>query len=152
MRALLHTEFAALLARAGVSQASFARLTGMTARQVNNWARGHALVPKWAALLAVALQDVSAEALTIALEEAAFSWREILGIPPNAGTAAARVAMTQVAGLYQPDKGGTPADDPRQRRIRERAARHASETVTDPLNVKGTNRSAQGRSTSFYSA
>jgi DNA-binding transcriptional regulator YiaG len=36
MRALLPAEFAALLARAGVSQASFARLTGVTARQVNN--------------------------------------------------------------------------------------------------------------------
>jgi DNA-binding transcriptional regulator YiaG len=74
MRTLLHTEFAALLARAGVSQASFARLTGVTARQVNNWARGRARVPKWAALLAVALQDVSPEALTIALNEAAFGW------------------------------------------------------------------------------
>jgi transcriptional regulator with XRE-family HTH domain len=108
MRAFLHTEFAALLARAGVGQASFARLTGVTARQVNNWARGRALAPRWAALLAGALQDVSAEALTIALDEAAFSWREILGVPPNADTAAARVAMTQVAGLYQSDKGGTP--------------------------------------------
>jgi DNA-binding transcriptional regulator YiaG len=49
MRALLHTEFDALLARAGVSQASFARLTGVTARQANNWARGRALVPQWAA-------------------------------------------------------------------------------------------------------
>jgi hypothetical protein len=36
MRALLHTEFAALLARAGVSQASSACLAGLTARQVNN--------------------------------------------------------------------------------------------------------------------
>jgi DNA-binding transcriptional regulator YiaG len=44
MRALLHTEFDSLLARAGASQASFARLTGVTARQVNNWARGRALV------------------------------------------------------------------------------------------------------------
>ncbi len=31
MRALLHTEFAALLSRAGVSQTAFARLAGMTA-------------------------------------------------------------------------------------------------------------------------
>ncbi len=30
-RALLHTEFAALLSRAGVSQAAFARLAGVTA-------------------------------------------------------------------------------------------------------------------------
>ena len=73
MRALLHTEFDALLACAGVSQASFARLTGVTARQVNNWARRRALVPQWAALLAAALQEFSPEALTISLEEAEFS-------------------------------------------------------------------------------
>ena len=30
MRALLHTEFAALLARAGVGQAAFARMSGYT--------------------------------------------------------------------------------------------------------------------------
>jgi transcriptional regulator with XRE-family HTH domain len=108
MRALLHTEFVALLARAGVSQASFARLTGMTARQVNNWARGHALVPQWAALLAVTLQEFSPEALTISLEEAEFSWGEILGIPPNADSAAARRAMTGLAIRYHPDKGGRP--------------------------------------------
>jgi transcriptional regulator with XRE-family HTH domain len=108
MRALLHTEFASLLARAGVSQASFARLTGVTARQVNNWARGRAIVPPWAALLAVALQDLSPEALTIALEEASFSWYDILGVPPNADTAAARRAMTRLALRYHPDKGGRP--------------------------------------------
>jgi len=44
MRALLHTEFAALLTRAGVSQAAFARLSGYTPRQVNNWCRGRAAV------------------------------------------------------------------------------------------------------------
>jgi transcriptional regulator with XRE-family HTH domain len=71
MRALMHTEFAALLARAGVSQAAFARLAGLTPRQVNNWARGRAAVPTWAGLLAVILQDHSPEALTIMLEEAA---------------------------------------------------------------------------------
>jgi hypothetical protein len=52
MRALLHAEFDALLACAGVSQARFARLTGVTA-----------------------LQCVSSETLTIALEAAAFGWR-----------------------------------------------------------------------------
>ena len=108
MRALLHTEFVALLARAGVSQASFARLTGVTARQVNNWARGHALVPQWAALLAIALQDLSPEAMAISLEEAEFSWREILGVSSNADTAAARRAMSRLAIRYHPDKGGRP--------------------------------------------
>jgi len=108
MRALLHTEFDTLLARAGVSQASFARLTGVTARQVNNWARGRALVPQWAALLAAALQDVSPEAMTISLDEAEFSWHEILGVSPTADTAAARLAMTRLALRYHPDKGGPP--------------------------------------------
>ena len=108
MRTLLHTEFAALLARAGVSQASFARLTGVTARQVNNWACGRALVPQWAALLAATLQDFSPEALTISLEEVEFSWSEILGVPPNADTAAARRAMTRLAFRYHPDQGGRP--------------------------------------------
>jgi transcriptional regulator with XRE-family HTH domain len=108
MRALIHTEFAALLARAGVSQASFARLAGVTARQINNWIRGRALVPQWAALFAVALQDVSPESLTISLEEAEFSWRETLGVPPNADTAEARRAMTRLALRYHPDKGGRP--------------------------------------------
>jgi len=64
------TEFAAFLARADISQAAFARLTGVTPRQVNNWARGRATAPLWAVLLAVLLQDHSPEALTIALEEA----------------------------------------------------------------------------------
>ena len=71
MRTLLHTEFAVLLARADVRQAAFARLTGVTPRQVNNWARGRAAVPTWAGLLAVILQDHSPEALTIMLEETA---------------------------------------------------------------------------------
>jgi DNA-binding transcriptional regulator YiaG len=48
MQALLGTEFAALLARADVSQAVFARLTGYTTRQVNNWCRARAAVPPWA--------------------------------------------------------------------------------------------------------
>jgi DNA-binding transcriptional regulator YiaG len=64
------TEFAAFLARADVSQAAFARLTGVTPRQVNNWARGRATAPTWAVILAVLLQDRSPEALTIAVEEA----------------------------------------------------------------------------------
>jgi transcriptional regulator with XRE-family HTH domain len=141
MRTLLHTEFDALLALAGVSQARFARLTGVTARQVNNWARGRALVPQWAALLAAALRDFSPEALTIALEEAEFNWREILGVPPNADTAVARRAMTRLALRYHPSGQGRPAraHDPHQCRLRRRAARRVSEKVADPLNSKGTN-------------
>jgi len=61
--------FAALLARADVSQAGFARLTGVTPRQVNNWARGRAAVPRWAGLIAVMLDEQSPETLTVRLEE-----------------------------------------------------------------------------------
>ena len=70
MRILTGIAFAALLARADVSQAAFARLAGVTPRQVNNWCRGPAAVPVWAAIIARVLQDRSPEALAIDLEEA----------------------------------------------------------------------------------
>ena len=97
MRALLGTELAALLARAGVSQAEFARLTGTTARQVNNWCRARAAVPSWAAALAILLQNTSPEAIQILLEEVRFSWHETLGVPPNAEAGTVRRAMARLA-------------------------------------------------------
>ncbi len=63
-----HAEFVALLATADISQAGFARLAGVSARQVNKWCRGRAALPRWAALLAIALRELSADALTIILE------------------------------------------------------------------------------------
>ena len=57
MRRLSDSQFGALLARAGVGQAAFARLTGVTPRQVNKWCRGQAAVPVWAGLIAALLQD-----------------------------------------------------------------------------------------------
>ena len=69
MHRLTGPTFTALLARAGFSQAAFARLAGVTPRQVNKWCRGRAAVPAWAAVIAVVLQDHSPEALTIDLEE-----------------------------------------------------------------------------------
>lgn len=107
MRALLHTEFAALLARAGVGQAAFARLTGLTPRQVNNWCRGRAAVPPWAAALAALLDQHSPDAIEMMVDEALFSWHETLGVPPAADPAAVRRAMTRLALAYHPDKGGT---------------------------------------------
>lgn len=109
MRALLHTEFAALLARTEVSQAGFARLSGLTPRQVNNWCRGRAAVPPWAAALAVLLQERSPEAITILVEETTFAWPETLGVPPGAKTGAIRLAMRRLALRYHPDQGGTEA-------------------------------------------
>ena len=107
MRALLGTEFAALLARADVSQASFARLSGYTTRQVNNWCRARAAVPPWAAALAVLLQDASPEAVQILLEEVQFNWHETLGVPPNAEAGTIRRAWARLAHAHHPDKGGT---------------------------------------------
>ncbi len=107
MRALLHTEFAALLTRAGVSQAAFARLSGYTPRQVNNWCRGRAAVPPWAAALAAVQDQHSPDAIAIMVDEALFTWHETLGVPPAADAAAVRRAMTRLAHAYHPDKGGT---------------------------------------------
>jgi transcriptional regulator with XRE-family HTH domain len=69
MNTLPGIEFAARLAHAGVAQAAFARFAGVTARQVNNWCRGRAAVPRWTALLAIVLADISPEELEIRLEE-----------------------------------------------------------------------------------
>jgi DNA-binding transcriptional regulator YiaG len=103
----LGTEFAALLTRANVSQAAFARTSGYTTRQVNNWCRGRAAVPPWAAVLAILVQDASPEAIQILLEEAQFSWHETLGVPPNADAGTVRRAMARLALAHHPDKGGT---------------------------------------------
>ncbi len=108
MRALLHTEFAALVMRAGVSQAAFARLAGVTPRQVNKWARGHAAVPRWAALLAVVLEDIGPEALLLVLDDTQLSCHQVLGVPYGADMATIRRAMRGLALLYHPDKGGDP--------------------------------------------
>src|SRR5260370_15588052 len=107
MRVLLGPEFAALLPRANVSQAAFARTSGYTTRQVNNWCRGRAAVPPWAAVLAMLVQDASPEAIQIRLEEAQFSWHETLGVPPNADAGTVRRAMARLALAHHPDKGGT---------------------------------------------
>jgi hypothetical protein len=107
MRALLHTEFAALLARVDVTQAAFAHLTGLTPRQVNKWCRGRAAVPPWAATLAVILDQMSPDAIAMMLDETVFGWHETLGVPANADAELARRAMTRLALAYHPDKGGT---------------------------------------------
>lgn len=108
MRALLHTEFTALLARAGVSQAAFARLSGVTPRQVNKWARGHAAVPRWAPLLAIVVEETAPEALLLMLDDTQRSCHEVLGIPGDAEMATSRRAMLGSALPYHPDKGGLP--------------------------------------------
>jgi transcriptional regulator with XRE-family HTH domain len=69
METISGSAFAALLSQADVSQAGFARLSGVTARQVNNWCRDRAAVPRWATMLALALRELSVEGLTILYDE-----------------------------------------------------------------------------------
>ena len=124
MPALLCTEFAALLARAGVSQAGFARLSGLTSRQVNNWCRGRAAVPPWAVALAVLLEEHSPDGVALLVEDATFAWHETLGVAPTADVSAARRAMSRLAHAYHPDKGGTQAQMTRINAAYERARTH----------------------------
>lgn len=84
MRELLHTEFAGLLFRAGVSQAAFADLTGYTPRHVNSWCRGRARVPPWAAALAVVLRGHSPADIQQMVESATM-WADGSGAPVTAG-------------------------------------------------------------------
>jgi transcriptional regulator with XRE-family HTH domain len=127
MRALLGTEFTTLLTRANVSQASFARTSGHTTRQVNNWCRGRAAVPPWAAALAILMQEASPEAIQIRLEEVQFSWHETLGVPPNADDGTISRAMARLALACYPDKGGS-----QEQMARINAAyEQARPTVTD---------------------
>jgi hypothetical protein len=123
MRALLGTEFAALLARADVSQAAFARLSGHTSRQVNNWCRARAAVPRWAAALALLLPDASPEAVLILSEAVQFRWHETLGVPPNADAGTIRRAWARLAHAHHPDKGGTQEQMVRLNAAYERAGR-----------------------------
>ena len=69
METLSGAAFEAILNQAGLNQAEFGRITGITARQVNNWCRERAAVPRWAALLAIAVRELSVEALSILVEE-----------------------------------------------------------------------------------
>ncbi|MEE3499932.1 helix-turn-helix transcriptional regulator [Acidiphilium acidophilum] len=69
MESISGSAFTALLGQADVSQAAFARLTGVSPRQVNKWCRGRAAVPRWAAILALALRELSTETLAILHDE-----------------------------------------------------------------------------------
>lgn len=69
MEPISGSAFTALLRQADVSQAGFARLSGVSPRQVNKWCRGQAVVPRWAAILALALRQLSAETLAILHDE-----------------------------------------------------------------------------------
>ena len=89
---LLHTELTALLARANVSQASFAPLTGLTSR---SRARGRAA------------GAIAGDGDPHARRDG-FRWYEGLGVAPGADAPTIRRAMTQLPRLYHPDAGGRP--------------------------------------------
>ncbi len=69
MEPISGSAFTALLRQADVSQTGFARLSGVSARQINKWYRERAAVPRWATVLALALQELSAETLAILHDE-----------------------------------------------------------------------------------
>jgi hypothetical protein len=106
MRQFLHTEVQALIVRAGLNQAGFARLTGYTVQQVNAWCRGRSPLPRWAGLLLVALQEIPGDALEALTENQEFTWHEVLGVPDNADPTQLRRARAGLAALHHPDKGG----------------------------------------------
>jgi len=91
-----------------VGQATFSQLSGVTPRQVNKWARGHAAVPRWAALLAIVVEETAPEALLLMLDDTQRSCHEVLGVPGGAEMATIRWAMLGSALPYHPDKGGQP--------------------------------------------
>ncbi len=109
MRAPLHTDFAAVLNRAGVSQAAFARLGGVTARQVNNWTCGRAAVPRWAALLVIDLVDTTPDALLLMLNDAPLSCHQVLGVACGADMATLRQAAHGLALLTTPTGVASPS-------------------------------------------
>jgi len=121
MRTLLHTEFAALLARTGTSQAGFARLTGLTPRQVNNWCRGRAAVPPWAAILAAILEERS----------------------PGAATGEIDRALRRLACRYAPDQGGPGSAPPARGRGPRRRTGHRPRPRPSPPLIRPT---ARGKS------
>ena len=84
---------AAWLAAADCSQARFARLTGLTPRQVNAWCRGHTHTPRWALLIATLLRQHSPDAMAIALEEALLSSSTPNGTPKRSTSCSATIRM-----------------------------------------------------------
>lgn len=103
---MTHSEFTTLLARAGITQASFARLCGVTARGVNNWCAGRKPPPLWAVALAVALTHINARTMRSAIQGLRFAWHETLGVAPDATMAEIKRARANLAKRHHPDMGG----------------------------------------------
>lgn len=101
-----HTEFAALLRAAGLTQAAFARLSGVTSMAANNWCRGRSRVPQWAWVLASAAALVPADDLVIVPE---LAWHQTLGVSPFATPQQISAARNALAKKYHPDVNGSRA-------------------------------------------
>lgn len=65
-------------------------------------------MPRWVALLAVVLEDITPDALLLMLGDTQFTCYQVLGVPYSADVTATRQAMRELALLYHPDKGGQP--------------------------------------------
>jgi transcriptional regulator with XRE-family HTH domain len=100
----LNPPLAAWLTAADCSQARFARLTGLTPRQVNAWCRGHAHTPRWALLIAALLRHHSPDAMAIALEEALLRDDGSDGTPEQSTGPASSSPPTDRAKRAAPDR------------------------------------------------
>jgi len=79
------------------------------------------VAPAWAALLALAPEELSPDLFAILAEDTDFSWHEVLGVSETADAATVRRAWTGLALLYHPDKGGRPEQMVRVNAAYERA-------------------------------
>lgn len=101
-----HTEFAAQLRKAGLTQVQFARLCGVTPMAVNHWYKGRYSVPRWAWALANAASLVPLSKLSPA---PTFPWFDVLGVTADSTVANATTARSKLAKRYHPDLGGDTA-------------------------------------------
>ena len=111
MRRFLHTEFKALLRRAGLNQSEFARLTETSQKQVSFWCTGRAEPPQAMLVLATVLAtlppEISWDDVVEWPEMTEFSWSETLGVSDDADLKSANTAWRTLSKKYHPDRGGS---------------------------------------------
>ena len=101
---IVHTEFAAQIRRAGITQAAFAQLCGVTTTAVSYWCTGRRQVPQWARALCAALEVLEPDELLAPPE---LEWFEILGVDPDCSMREVTTARNQLVKRYHPDVGGS---------------------------------------------
>src|SRR3712207_5587459 len=97
---IVHTEFAAQIRRAGITQATFARLCGVTTTAVSYWCTGLRPVPQWARALCTALDVFAPDELLVMPE---LDWFEVLGVHPRCSLREATAAHNRLVKRYHPD-------------------------------------------------